>query len=223
MLTLSEKLLLLGLHDEKGHVVMSASVALPYGLAGALLLELYLDNRIDIVDKKVTLQDDKKTNNDILDEVLTLIAQSPKLRTTQYWLQTIQSKVADIQQRLTDQLVEKQVLSEKEHRFMWVINYNRYPTQNTQPESDIRTRMKQVVLQDAEPTEEEVALLSLVLACELISEVFDKADRTIAKERIKVLAKGQAISKTVAQTVDEIMVALIVIFTATTVSITVSA
>ena len=39
MLTLPEELLLLGLHDKKGTVVSSASMALPYGLAGAVLLE----------------------------------------------------------------------------------------------------------------------------------------------------------------------------------------
>ena len=63
MLSLSEKLLLLGLHDEKGHVVMSASVALPYGLVGALLLELYLAKRIDFVEKNIQVINEQPTHN----------------------------------------------------------------------------------------------------------------------------------------------------------------
>ncbi len=39
-LNLAEELLLLALNEEKGTVVFAASTALPYGLAGALLIEL---------------------------------------------------------------------------------------------------------------------------------------------------------------------------------------
>lgn len=222
MLSLSEKLLLLGLHDEKGHVVMSASVALPYGLVGALLLELYLAKRIDFVEKNIQVINEQPTHNALLDETLGVIARSEKLRTTQYWLQKIQSKVDKIQQRLTNQLVEKEVLFEKEHSFMWIINYNRYPTQNNQPELDVRNRIKQIVLDDAEPTEAEIALMSLVLACELIGEIFENDDKKVAKERINALSKGQKISKAVSKTVEEIMVALMVIFTTTAVTATVT-
>ena len=114
------------------------------------------------------------------------------------------------------------MLFEKEHSFMWIINYNRYPTQNSQPELDVRNRIKQIVLDDAEPTEAEIALMSLVLACELIGEIFENDDKKVAKERIKALSKGQKISKAVSKTVEEIMVALMVIFTTTAVTATVT-
>ncbi len=222
MLTLSEKLLILGLHDEEGGVVFSASMLLDYGLAGALLLELYLARRIDLTDKDVTVIDSKTTQNDLLDEALYLIVNSDKLRDAKYWLSKIHAKVKNTQTRLAEQLVNKQVLARQERSFLWVIKYNRYPTKDAQPEIDIRSHLKSIVLMDAEPSEVDVALLSLVKACQLISEVFERSEQVIAKERIDELAKGDKISKAVKQTVEEITVALIMILTTTTVVTTVT-
>ncbi len=39
-LNLAEELLLLAMHEEKGTVLLRAATALPYGLAGALVIEL---------------------------------------------------------------------------------------------------------------------------------------------------------------------------------------
>ena len=55
MLNLMEELLLLALDDEKGKIISSSSCALPYGLRGALLLELFLAEKIDVVDKKIVV------------------------------------------------------------------------------------------------------------------------------------------------------------------------
>ena len=216
MLTLSEKLLLLALHDEKGSVVFSASMALPYGLAGALLLELYLANKITFVDKKVQVIDATTTNNELLNEALALIDNSSKLRSAEYWLSSISSKVKGIQQRLANQLVNKGILAEQEQTFLWVIKSTRYPTQDAKPEHDIRQQLKDIVLDGQNATEEDIALLSLVQVCELIAEVFNKDDRKFAQKRIKELAKDEKVSKAISQTVEQITAALLIIIVTTT-------
>ena len=220
MLTLSEKLLLLGLHDEKGSVVFSASTALPYGLAGALLIELYLTQRIDFVGKHVRVMRSDKSSSELLNETYQLIASSSKLRDAKYWVKAIHSKVKKIQNRLAEQLVEKKVLSRQERSFLWVINFNRYPTRDAKPESDVRAHIKDVVLRRADASEADVALLSLVLASELITEVFDKDDRKTAKKRIEELAKEQKIGKAISQVVEEVKVAIMVVIVASTVATT---
>lgn len=222
MLTLSEKLLLLGLHDEKGSVVFSASTALPYGLAGALLVELYLAKRIDFVGKLIKVVNPKPTDNELLNETLTLIRSSDKARNAKYWINTIYAKVKKIQQRLADHLVKKSVLSKEEHSFLWVINYNRYPTLDEKPEQDIRSHIKNIVFNGKPANEEDIALLSLVQACELVSEVFEKKDCSTAKERIEELAKEQSVGKAISQTMEELMAAITMIIVATTVATTVT-
>lgn len=43
---LAEELMLLALNDEKGYVLFAASSALPYGLMGAVLMELVLQGKL---------------------------------------------------------------------------------------------------------------------------------------------------------------------------------
>ena len=220
MLTLSEQLLLLGLHDEKGSVVFSASTALPYGLAGAILLELFFMEKISFKQDNIKLASTAKTGNAIHDEAIDLIKSSSKLRSTKYWVETFHRKLKNLQNRLAEQLVSKNVLSMEEHSFMWVINYKRYPTYNDKPEQAVRERIKRIVLKRDKPSDEEVALISLIKVCELTNEIFDKPDRKKAKARIKDISEKQQVSSAISKTMEEIMVAIMVVIMASTVTTT---
>ena len=52
-LSLAEELLLIALKDKKGTVHLSASGGLTFGIAGAVLMDLYLDGRIKREGKRV--------------------------------------------------------------------------------------------------------------------------------------------------------------------------
>lgn len=54
-MNLVDKLILLALDDDKG-TFAAQPIALQYGLAGAVILELFLQERIKIVDKKVIIK-----------------------------------------------------------------------------------------------------------------------------------------------------------------------
>ncbi len=222
MLTISEQLLLLALHDEKGSVVFSASTALPYGLAGAVLLDLYFLGIIAFEGKHVRVVDARATDSDVLDEALELMRQSTKSREPKYWVSRIQSKVKRLQQRLAEDLVEKQILSKEERKLLWVFTRRRYPTDNAEPEYDIRNAIRNVILYGQHPSEKEAALISLMSACELVNEVFSKEERKSAKQRIKMLSEGNEVSKAVSAVVTEITAAIMVVMIAATTASTTS-
>jgi hypothetical protein len=52
-LTLAEQLLLVATHDEKGSLLMEGTTAVPYGLAGARLIELHLRKRIAWLERRL--------------------------------------------------------------------------------------------------------------------------------------------------------------------------
>ena len=208
MLTLSEQLLLLALNDEKGSVVFAASTALPYGLAGACLLDLLLLNKITFQDKKVELLDTSPTGNGLLDESLQLLSESEKHRDVKFWVNRIHGKVKHLQNRIADGLVEKEILKKEEHKFLWVIPYNRYPTQNMTEEMDIRNMIRNVVLMDQPAGDREIALISLLKACELVNQVFQRGERHNAKKKIKALAAQNEVGKAVSHIVQEITAAV---------------
>ena len=204
MLTLPEELMLLALRDEKGSVIFSASTALPYGLAGAVLLELFFKGKITYGNKKIQVIDKSTIDDPVLNEARNLIKNSSKDRNPKYWVQKINNKVKKLKQRVIDNLVKQQILNREGHKILWFFNIDRYPTLDVVPEMEIRTTIRNIVLNDHEATEREIALLSLMKACSLINEVFQRSERKLAKKKIKELLENQKMSKDVSSAVNAI-------------------
>src|SRR6266700_19991 len=77
MLGFVEEILLLQLDDSQGKFVNLPLSAADVILAGAALMELALDNRVDCDLERLILVDSKPTGDDILDDVLKQLAETP--------------------------------------------------------------------------------------------------------------------------------------------------
>ncbi len=207
MLMLPEKLMLLALRDDKGSVVFSASTALPFALAGAVLLELFFRKKIVMADKKVRFLDAKLTGERVLDRTLRLMQESAKPREVKHWVTRIQRNMKDLKREITKSLVKKGILKQEGRRILWVFEVKRYPTLNAVPEMEIKQRIRSIVMYNHPPTDEDIALLSLVNACDLVGEVFPKNERKQARQRLKELTRDEAIGKAVSAAVAEITTA----------------
>jgi hypothetical protein len=214
-LNLAEELLLLGMHDEKGTVVLAAGTALPYGLGGALLMELMLEGRLDLTGKEVTGVDPSPLGDDILDEALANIQQSKRNRKPQYWVERF-CGVKNPKDRLLERLVTKGILRREEHRILWVIPTQRYPTEEEEPELEVRARVRAAVLAGETPEPRTALLLSLVDACDLVGEIWSKEERKQARKRIKEIVASEPIGQAVSDTVTMILAAVIASSTAAT-------
>src|SRR5690625_554695 len=124
---ISEQLLLLALNNKKGTVFMSASSALNYGLAGGLLVELTLMNRLMLQNKKVIVNDESPVEDELLNQIFQLIKTESKSRSAKYWVNSLDRRVGQIRNRLFDRLVNKRIVDKEPHHFLWVIRYNHYP------------------------------------------------------------------------------------------------
>ena len=218
MLSFPEKLMLLALHDEKGSVIYSASTALPYGLAGSVLIELLFRGKITLAKKKVEVLDNSPTGNEWIDKVLELIDNSEKVKDVKYWIQKITRKDKDLKEQVIESLIGKGILRKEKHKILWVFPAMRYPLTNVAAEHEIRNRIHQVVLQQDNPTEEDIALLSLVKACDLLKEIFSREDRQRAKHRINEIIEDELIGRAVSSIVAEITTAVSAAVVAATVA-----
>jgi Golgi phosphoprotein 3 len=217
MLTLAEELLLLAVDDEKGNVLSASSMGLDYGLSGAVLMELILRDKVRSEGKKLIVVDSGPTGDDILDEALTRIQQAKRPRNTESWVSKMTGVVKNLRGRLLDRLIENGILRKEEHRILWVIPSKRYPTDDASPENEIRLRIRSVVLGQEKSDARMTVLISLINACDLVSEVFTKEERKSAKKRIKEISEGEHLGKAVSETVAGIQVALMASIIATTV------
>lgn len=196
-LTLAEELLLLGLDDESGEIILSVSTALPYGIAGAILIDLHLKGRIELTDTSVKVIDSTVTGSEILDEVLNLVKIKAITESPKYWIRTINGSVEDLVDRLIDGLVIKGVLKKEEKKILWIIPVDRFPTKDPLPEVHTRLLVRGIVLENQEPNERTLALLSLIKASNLIDELFLKDERKQATNIINDFITNENIGRVV--------------------------
>ncbi len=221
-LNLIDKLTLLALDDEKGSFI-SSPLYFTYGIAGAILLELTFQNKIEILEKKVIVKSRTKLNTPLLNQFLEMIIQSKKDRTLKYWLQKFGNKERDIKKQTLAKLISKGILIEKEKKFLWVIPNNKYPAINSSQENKLRRHLTAIVEFSKTPELEDIMLLSLIDASNLTRGVFGKAKAKLYKKNIKTLVESAMSSKAVGSTVKEVhdlVVAMLVVLMSTTVVVT---
>ena len=207
-LSLIDQLTLLSLDDDSGSFITD-SLSYSYSLAGAILLELSLHNRIEIILKnKVLVKDKINTGDSLLDEYLNLIVQSKKEKTVQDWIETIGQQADKVKQQTIDKLIKKNILTQKEEKILWVFTVHKYPAKNSEPEDSLKQRLNSIIENNEWPQLNEIMLLSLVDTCELHKEIFGKEKAEEYQKKMKTIIKNVQISAIMNQTVKEVHNAL---------------
>lgn len=186
-LSITEELLLLAVHDEKGSVILSSTALLPYGISASLLLDLKNLEKINFIDDKVVLFDYTPTGVDYLDEVLVIIKNENKGHRIRWWIRRLTDKYSTIRDEIFNHLVNVGILKREKVSFLFMVDFFRYPTLNPTPELQTRDKIHKSILFDIEPDFKLLALISLMYFCGLVKEVFPPEHRKKAKKTIKKL------------------------------------
>jgi hypothetical protein len=208
MLTFVEEIVLLALDDKKGKFVDLPPLALDQALAGAALLELAFQNRIDTDLTHLTLVSDKAIGDRMLDPILKEIVAAQDKKDAKYWVGVISADGEKIRDAALAKLVEKGVLKKEEKKFLWVIPGRRYPMVQNQEEEEVRKRIRKVVVDGEVPSPRDVVIVSLSSACQLLRTVFTDAELLQYSPRIAEVAKMDLIGRTVSKSVAEVQEAV---------------
>ena len=208
MLTFVEEIVLLALDDKKGKFVDLPPLALDQALAGATLLELAFQNRIDTDLTHLTLVSDKAIGDRMLDPILKEIVAAQDKKDAKYWVGVVSADGEKIRDAALAKLVEKGVLKKEEKKFLWVIPGRRYPMVQNQEEEEVRKRIRKVVVDGEVPSPRDVVIVSLSSACQLLRTVFTDAELLQYSPRIAEVAKMDLIGRTVSKSVAEVQEAV---------------
>jgi len=216
-LTLPEEVLLIALDDEKGH---SSNSALDLGLAGGTLLELARAEAVAVdADEKVVPTGAAAPQDPLLRDALTVITDDGKARKPKHWVEKLPGKLRPLKDAVASGLVDKGVLSEERSKVLGVFPRTRWPEADPAPERHLRERLHAVLVQGAEPTEQEALLVGLLEPMDLVKHVVGKGDRKQARQRAKAIKEtgiaGDAVRKSVQAMQTAVMVAVIVPATVT--------
>lgn len=195
MPTLAEELCLLALHDEKGYIIPSARISLRFGLAGAVLMELVLLNKIEVRNKKVVVVDASSTNDEIFDTVLQKLSSSKKNRPVSSWM--LRFNTSRLSRSILDRLIARKILYKVDRKILWVIPSSRYPTRDGREEKVIRELIRSVLLRNRPLDQHITLLINLMHACDLTGELFTREEKKLVKKRIKEIIKKEVINQSI--------------------------
>jgi Golgi phosphoprotein 3 len=205
MLELCEELFLLYLHEDKCTLLSAASGSLGYSLAAGVLTQLALLGRVKTEERhRLEVVDAASTGNPILDEALGAIQASERSRKIVYWISSLGDKPKRLREPLIERLVAAGVVTQEDQRLSWVIPSPLNPEVKAPEKYLVLTRLRAGVLAGEETSLQDLALLSLVSASDLLELMFLKDERKIARQRIYEMLVGEALKDPVAQVIEEI-------------------
>ena len=180
------------------------------GLAGALLLELALAERIGVEGNKVVVRDPSPTGDRLVDDALTRIAADERGRKPGEWVAAL---ARDVRVRTLDGLVEAGVLTKEESKVLLVFDVTRYPaTERVEPAAETEARQRLVAAVSGQgPVEPRTAALcSLLAATGLDRKVFAGLDRKRVQARLKEISEGAWAAAAVKKTIEEIEAVMLI-------------
>jgi hypothetical protein len=185
MFTIFETLFILAVDDEEGNVLESVVKVLEPALAGGVLAELALLNRIKLEDGRIIIKDESPIDNPILDKTLYAIQEMGRLRKLKYWINTLtyEKLLAEIGQCL----VEDGALVRKKKKLRLVIPFGEGQDKQVSAKYGLKNRLREIVLEGQSPDQCEMVQLALLYECDLVTLVFTRGERKAANKKIKTM------------------------------------
>lgn len=208
MLRFAEEMLLLVLDDENGRFARVPDWSMNYALAGSVLMDLAMENRIDTDPNKLVLLDGTPTGDDLLDPTLEDITLAEKEHDARYWVERAAGRAQVIRERALERLVEAGILEQRDDRFLWVFKSRRYPAVDGTAQREVKLRVMGVLFSDEIPDPHDVVTICLADACGIFRKILSKRQADQAIERIAQVRKLDLIGRTMTQAIRDIEVTL---------------
>ena len=200
MLRFVEEIILLLLRDDDGKFLHVPSWSLDRAMAGGVLMDLAMENRIDADLENLILIDDTPVGDKLLDPVLADIAAGEQ-RDARYWVEHAAKQAETIREEALSRLVDAGILERQEDRFLWVFRSRRYPVIDGKAEREVKLRIMEVLFSRRDPRSSRRGAHCAGRRLRDFPEMLSKRELEQARERIDQVRKldliGQAMSQTI--------------------------
>ena len=209
MLRFPEELMLLILDDENGKFARVPERHLRYALAGGVLMDLALENRVDTDLKQLILVDSSPVGDSMLDPTLADISQETRSHDARFWVERTSYNRADaIRQEALDRLVERGILKRQDDKFLWVFRSRRYPVIDDRAEREVKLRIMEILFSDQLPDPRDVVIIGLAHACNLFRQILSSRELEHVAPRIDQVRRLDLIGQAMSQAITDIEVSL---------------
>ncbi|MET9607666.1 GPP34 family phosphoprotein [Streptomyces sp. NPDC006512] len=205
-ITLAEEIMLLSLDDESGAAKQRQAAG--WAVAGGILLELVMAERVSVTGKYLQLVDPTPTGEPLLDGRILLIGTwlrgRDKRRVTD-WLTKDHTKAVAA---ALESLGARGLVGTEVRKVLGVFPQRRYPETDGSVERALRDRLEAAVLRDAEPDERTAGLISLLHSAKLHRLAFPELARKTVAPRMAEIAAGQWAAESVRVAIRDMQAAM---------------
>lgn len=214
-LNAAQKFLLIAKHPEKGGFVIS-DMFVNYGIIGAILLEMCLEERAVIDDGKLIMKN-TKTHDPIVLEISEIIQRESKPRGIKHWVSKLARKSGKYRWAIMTELEKKRLVRIEHKKFLGFIPYKKSYLSDSRVRDGLIRELKEIVLFGKEMSRENLVILGLVEACKMHTVITsDKAELKTVKKELKTLIKESPIAGAVSETIKQMQAAITMAMVAST-------
>ena len=207
MLRFAEEIILLLTDDDDGSFVHVPNQSLKYALAGGVLMDLALENRIDTDLKNLVLIDGTPTGDSLLDPTLADIAAGEK-GDARFWIERTATRADEIREEALARLVAHGILERRDDRILWVFKSRRYPQIDGTAEREVKLRIMGVLFSDEIPNPRDVVIICLADACGIFKNLLSRRELDLASDRIEQVRQLDLIGQSMTNAIQDIQVTL---------------
>ncbi len=202
-LSIPEELFLLSTDHAEGNTSGMHSSSFKLALAGSILMELALQNRIDTDTEKVIIESTEPTGSEILDIALIDMQLDASRRNINFWMNRLYEKHESFVDALLNVLIRKGLLKIENRKILWVFSAPKYPIRDREEVKDVKSRLRALIFSEEIPDLHDMVIISLLYNSGMLHFVLNHEERDQHRERIELIAKmdliGQNIGKRIAQ------------------------
>ena len=206
VLRFAEELLLLLIDKKTGQLASVPERSMRCALAGAVLMDLALEERIDTDLQHLFVVDPSPVGDDLLDSALALI-DGGDLRDTAYWVERLAapSMAERTRERALARLVERGILQRDPGGILslalLVARARRYPAMDGEAGREVELRIMGALFNSDVPAPRDGMLISLVHACGFFEQLLSRAELADVRERIDLICRLDLIGRAVFEAV----------------------
>lgn len=199
LLSLSEKLYVLGIHPKKGGIIYTAATSMNYVLIGAFFLELYLNGNIVFENKRIIVKNGK-SENELHGVLLKKLNTFKKPQKISRGLNKFSYSQKKIRKQLQKNLTRKGIIRLEEKSFLF-FRWKKPVLTKKQMVYRLQGEIENQIFM-GEADENEIMLLSMLEPAGLMKRIFpDKQKRKKARQLLKKMMVENQVSDAVTEAI----------------------
>ncbi len=197
----AEQLLLLLHSQDTGYFVPIPEWRMSCALAGAVLMDLAMEDRIDSDLETLTVVDTTPTGDGLLDPSLEDLASEEEVHPPQYWVERLAQRADQISDDAIERLVEKGIFESDAGGF-WslskkVTRTGRYPLVDGWAGEEIKGRIFRILLDNEFPDPRDIVIIGLVHYCDGFKAMMEPEEYEAAEELIELYSNMDLIGRAI--------------------------